>query len=109
MAPSHASAPREGGGEALTGGVQAGLLSSEITTIGSPTSWSGREGSTVRRAIASGVTGPAESENQGMYASSMHGNREIRGSTDRHPRSARSGQAKADIPTCTVPGSRTEA
>lgn len=26
MAPSHASAPREGSGEALTGGVQAGLL-----------------------------------------------------------------------------------
>ena len=37
MTPSHASAPREGGGEALTGGVQAGLLSSEITTIGLPT------------------------------------------------------------------------
>jgi len=30
MAPSHASALREVGGEALTGGVQAGLLSSEI-------------------------------------------------------------------------------
>jgi hypothetical protein len=37
MAPSHASATREVGGEALTGGVQAGLLSSEITSIGLPT------------------------------------------------------------------------
>jgi len=61
MAPSHASAPREGGGEALTGGVQAGLLSSEITLFGLPTLWSDGEGSTGRRAIASGVTGPAES------------------------------------------------
>ena len=45
----------------------------------------GGEGCTGRRAIASGDPGPAESENQGMYASSMHGNREIRGSVDRHP------------------------
>lgn len=37
MAPSHASAIREDGGEALTGGVQAGLLSSEITSFGLPT------------------------------------------------------------------------
>ncbi len=33
MTPSHASASRKGGGEALIGGVQAGLLSSEITLI----------------------------------------------------------------------------
>ena len=93
MAPSHALASRKGGSEALTGGVQAGLLSSEITAIGLPTAWLGREGSTMRCAIASNVIGPAESENQGMYTSSMHGNREIRGLTDRHPRSARSGKA----------------
>lgn len=34
MTPSHASASRKRGGEALTGGVQAGLLSSEITLSG---------------------------------------------------------------------------
>ena len=34
MDPSHASAAREGGGEALTGGMQAWLLSSEITDLG---------------------------------------------------------------------------
>jgi hypothetical protein len=34
MTPSHASASRKGGGEALTGGVQSGLLSSEITHSG---------------------------------------------------------------------------
>jgi len=37
MASSHASVIREDGGEALTGGMQAGLLSSEITSIGLPT------------------------------------------------------------------------
>jgi len=44
-----------------------------------PTSSLCREGYTICRAIASGTIGPAESENQGMYASSMHGNREIPG------------------------------
>ncbi len=34
MTPSHASASRKGGGEALTGGVQAWRLSSEITLSG---------------------------------------------------------------------------
>jgi hypothetical protein len=78
MTPSHASASRKGGGEALTGGVQAGPLSSEITHSGLPTSLSDREGRTGRCAIARNVSGPAESKNQGMYASSMQGNREIR-------------------------------
>ena len=63
----------------------------------------------VRRVIASDVIEPAESENQGMYASSMHGNREIRGLTDRYPRPVRSEQAKAVMLACTVSGSRTEA
>ena len=67
----------------MTGGVQAGLLSSEITSIGLSILWLEGEDSTVRRAIASVVTEPAESENQGMYASSMHGNRELRGLADR--------------------------
>ena len=46
-----------------------------------------------RRVIASDVIGPAESENQGMYASSMHGNREIPGVADGVPPSVRSGKA----------------
>jgi hypothetical protein len=46
MASSHASARREMGGEALTEGVQARLLSSEITCFGLPTLWSEGEGST---------------------------------------------------------------
>jgi hypothetical protein len=58
MAPSHASASRKGGGEALTGGVQAWLLSSEITSSGLPTLWSEGEGHTIRRVIASGVSNP---------------------------------------------------
>jgi len=33
VSPSHASALRKEGGEALTGGVQAGLLSSEINRL----------------------------------------------------------------------------
>jgi len=33
VTPSHASVPREGDGEALTGGVQAGQLSFEICHI----------------------------------------------------------------------------
>ena len=58
MTPSHASASRKGGGEALTGGVQAVLLSSEITLCGLPTGWSVGEGKTIYRDIASGVWDP---------------------------------------------------
>jgi hypothetical protein len=42
----------------LTGGVQAWLLSSEITLFGLPTLWFGGEGNTVRRANASGASDP---------------------------------------------------
>jgi len=47
-----------GGGEALTGGVQAGLLSSEITTSGLPTPWTEGEGNTVCHVSASGAPDP---------------------------------------------------
>jgi len=53
MAPSHASATRKSGGEALTGGMQAVLLSSEITLFGLPTWWSVGEGKTMCRDIES--------------------------------------------------------
>ena len=93
MAPSHASAHREGGGEALTGGVQARLLSSEIICIrvADPVLWWGRPHDAPRK--REWRIGPAESENQGMYASSLHGNREIPEAADRIPRSVRSEKA----------------
>jgi hypothetical protein len=58
MAPSHASVSRKRGGEALTGGVQAWLLSSEITSSGLPTLWSEGEGHTICRVSARGVSNP---------------------------------------------------
>ncbi len=93
MAPSHASALREEGGEALTGGVQAGLLSSEIrfNRVADLVLWWGRPHGASRERER--CIGPAESENQGMYASSLHGNREIPGAVDRIPRLARSEKA----------------
>lgn len=93
MAPSHASAHCEVGGEALTGGVQAGLLSSEIifNWVADPVLWWGRPHGVPRN--RKWFIGPAESENQGMYASSLHGNREIPEATDCIPRPVRSGKA----------------
>jgi hypothetical protein len=93
MAPSHASAPREGGGEALTGGVQARLLSSEINRFGLPTLFThvGRLHEVSRKRERR--SGPAESGNQGMYASFLHGNREIPEAIDRIPQSVRSEKA----------------
>jgi len=98
VVPSHASASRKGGGEALTGGVQAWLLSSEITSFGLPTLWNGGAGRTKRRVRREWRFGPAESKTQGMYASSMHGNREIPGVTGRNPRSVRSEKAQGRTP-----------
>ena len=99
MAPSHASAPREGGGEALTGGVQAWRLSSEITSIGLPTQWPGREGNTVRRDSARGVLGPRSLGSQGMYANFMHGNRESPGVTGGIQRRSGRGRSETSSPT----------
>jgi len=49
-------------------------------------------------------SGPAESENQGMYASLLHGSREIPGVTDRVPRSVRSRKARGRNPDTHAPG-----
>jgi hypothetical protein len=93
MAPSHASAPRKVGGEALIGGVQAGLLSSEIARIrvADPVQKWGRPHGVPRK--REWRIGPAESENQGMYTSSLHGNREIPEAADHIPRPVRSEKA----------------
>ncbi|BCR05055.1 hypothetical protein DESUT3_21240 [Desulfuromonas versatilis] len=54
--------------------------------------------------------GPAESENQRMYASSLHGNREILEAADRNPAVGPVGEGQeAEHPTCTSLGSRTKA
>ena len=107
MAPSHASASRKGGGEALTGGVQARLLSSEISRprVADPVTMWGRPYDALRN--REWRMGPAESKNQGMYTSSLHGNREIPEAAERIPRPVRSAKAEAAMPICTQPGSRT--
>lgn len=93
MAPSHASAYRKRGGEALTGGVQAGLLSSEINRhrVADLVTVGGRPYDASRN--REWRMGPAESENHGMYTSSLHGNREIPGAIDGIPPSVRSEKA----------------
>jgi hypothetical protein len=68
---------REGVGEALTGGAQAGLLSREIHSLGVPTSLRKTEGHIAGSASASCRTDPARSENPGMRASSICENGEI--------------------------------
>jgi len=107
VSPSPASVSREGGGEALTGGVQARLLSSEISrprVADLVTKW-GRPYEALRN--GEWRFGPAESKNQGMYTNSLHGSREIPEATERIPRSVRLEKAEAVMPTCTRPGSRT--
>lgn len=68
---------REGDGEALTGAVQAGLLSREIKEFGVPTLLTETEGHIVVSATRELSTDPARSENQGMHGISMRENREI--------------------------------
>ena len=71
-------------------------MSSEITRFGTPTSYGGREGNTMRGASASHAIGPAESETLRMRGSSMHENREIPAAPagrPRRPPAGRSGKA----------------
>jgi RNA-directed DNA polymerase len=74
--PESCAGAREGVGEALAGGVQAGLLSREISKAGVPTPLLGAEGHIAGGARREPPGDPARSENQGMYASSMRENRE---------------------------------
>ena len=96
--PESCAGVREGAGEALAGGVQAGLWSREISRYGVPTSLIGTEGHTTGGAIREPLGDPARSENHGMYASSMRENRE--GPAPPGPRSGagRSGKAEAVSP-----------
>ena len=68
---------REGDGEALTGAVQAGLLSREIKEFGVPTLLTEAEGNIVDGAIREPSADPARSKNLCMYGISMRENREI--------------------------------
>jgi len=92
------SHPR-GGDEALTGGVQARLLSREITSPGVPTPLVRAEGNIAGGARRESPADPARSENQGMYASSVRENRESPALPVALIRPAgRSGKAKAGSP-----------
>jgi len=73
---------REGDGEALTGGVQAGLLSREIKEFGVPTPLTRPEGNIAGGVIREPSGDPARSKNLRMYAISMRENREISRSPD---------------------------
>ena len=78
MAPSRASAVREGGGEASVGVVQAGLLSRVMKLkSGVPTPLALAEGHVAGSAIASYLGDPARSENLGMYEALHAENREV--------------------------------
>jgi hypothetical protein len=78
VALSHASAAREGGGEALTGVVRAGLLSREIVPMfGVPTCFLTTEGHAVSRVIASRWWTSRGRRTQARTKISMRGNREI--------------------------------
>ena len=78
MAPSHASAVREGGGEALTGGVWAGLLSREISLkYGVLTSSPSTEDNTAGGVFASRWWTLRGQRSQARTQISMRENREI--------------------------------
>ncbi len=75
--------------------------------FGTPTSLSGREGNTMRGAIASRVIGPAESKTLRMRGSSMHENREIPAAPlggTRKPSAGRSGKACGHNPDAYATG-----
>ncbi|MEX6430907.1 MULTISPECIES: hypothetical protein [Ferrimicrobium] len=89
---------REGDGEALTGGVQAGLLSREIKEFGVPTLLTEAEGNIAGGVMREPSGDPARSKTLRMYAISMRENREIsRSSTRLITKVDRSGKAKAAI------------
>ena len=75
--PESCAVFREERGEALTGGVQAGTLSREITIVGGADAvrTCGRQHVEGRQGKA--LNDPTRSETPRMYASASHGNREI--------------------------------
>jgi hypothetical protein len=96
--PEPCAGAREGVGEALAGGVQAGLLSREINPNGVPTPLLGAEGHTEGGVMREPSEDPARSENQGMYASSMRENRESPPPPAPRSGAGRSGKAEAASP-----------
>jgi hypothetical protein len=83
----------------VSGYVQAGLLSREISVFGVPTPSKWSEGNIVGGVMREPSADPARSENQGMYGISMRENREI--PCLAHPAdhgAGRSGNAEAVIP-----------
>lgn len=78
MALSHASVVREGGGEALTGVVRAGLLSREIVPMFEvPTCFPNTEGHAGSGVFASRCQTSRGRRTQARTKFSMRGNREI--------------------------------
>ena len=96
--PGPCAGAREGAGEALAEGMQAGLLSREITESGVPTPSDRAEGNIAGGAIREPSVAPARSENHGMYASSMRENRESPAPPALRSGAGRSGKAEAVSP-----------
>ena len=96
--PESCAGAREDVGEALAGGVQAGLLSREINETGVPTPLLGAEGHIAGGAMRELPGDPARSKNQGMYASSMRENRESPSPLAPRSGGGRSGKAEAVSP-----------
>jgi RNA-directed DNA polymerase len=89
---------REGGGEALTGGVQAGLSSREIHIVRGAHAVIWAEGHTAGGARREPPEDPARSKNHGMYASSTRENRESPTPPASRSGVGRSGKAEAVSP-----------
>ena len=75
--PESCVGDRKVAGEALAGGVQAGLWSREINEPWGAHAVTNAEGNTVGSGKRELPAGPARSKNHGMYASSMRENREV--------------------------------
>ena len=75
--PESCVSAREGDGEALTGDVQAGLLSRVIREFGVPTLSTKAEGNTTRSAIASSWWTPRGQRTMACTYTSMRENREV--------------------------------
>jgi hypothetical protein len=75
--PESCAGVREGSGEALTGGVQAGLLSREIRESGVPTPLNRPEGNIAGGATASRQGTPRGRRTRACTTVSMRENREV--------------------------------
>ena len=95
--PESCVGAREGTGEALTGGVQAGPLSREMRLRGAD-AVKAAEGNIAGGAKREPSGDPAWSENQGMYTNSMRENRESPPPPASRSRAGRPGKAEAASP-----------